>query len=215
MPSGTHTHTQQASDIVSLHSTIHTAKEAFEAVSMADGKPVPDIVLKQAECIIVIPGMLKAAFMAGLNHGFGIASCRVDRFWSEVSFVYLTGASFGLQLGAEQTDVVLVMLNAQSKQRLLSGQLTLGVNVGITAGPDGESIANQTNSDMDTILVYTQSQGAFAGLSLAGGVLRPDDTSNQVYYGKGITTEKILLDFPEHYPGIRTDDFLEKLRSIK
>lgn len=201
--------------MLSLRTAIHAAQAAFESVSQLDGKPVPDTVLKQAECIIVIPGMLKAAFIAGINHGFGIASCRVDRYWSEVSFVYLTGASFGLQLGAEQTDVVLVMLNAQSKQTLFSGQLTLGVDVGITAGPEGESIANKTNSDMDTILVYTKSQGAFAGLSLAGGVLHPDDTSNQVYYGDGITAEKILLDFPDHYPGIKTDDFLEKLRSIK
>ena len=200
-----------SADMLTLRKTVRASADAFASVTRAEDLRVPQEFLAKAECIAVLPGMVKAAFIAGANHGYGVASCRVGSAWSDPAFIALTGGSFGLQIGAEQSDVVLLMMDEKSKRALLSNQMTLGVDVGIAAGPVGEKVKGKTNVDLSGILAYAISKGAFAGLSLEGAVLRPDDTSNQVYYGKNLTAEKILLRSASRYTTPEAEQFIKQL----
>ena len=199
-----------SADMLTLRKTVTQSATAFVDVTRARDLRVPKEFLEKAQCIAILPGMVKAAFIAGANHGYGVASCRAGSGWSEPAFIALTGGSFGLQFGAEQSDLVLLMMDEKSKRALLSNQMTLGVDVGIAAGPVGEKVKGKTNVDLNGIRAYAKSQGAFAGLSLEGAVLRPDDTSNEVYYGKNLTAEKLLLRAAAQYTTPEVEELLSK-----
>jgi lipid-binding SYLF domain-containing protein len=160
---------------------------------------VPQEVLDKAECVIVIPSMTKVAMGIGGSYGRGAMVCRSGpRFsgaWGAPAMYAIEGGSFGLQLGAEATDVVLMVMNAHGVDALLGSKVKLGGEASAAAGPKGRHVEASTDLSMRAeILSYSRSRGLFAGISLEGTSLRPDDDATEQVYGKRLTARAILMD---------------------
>jgi lipid-binding SYLF domain-containing protein len=164
-----------------------------EMAGMPD-KGVPQSVLDKAQCIVVIPGLKKAAFVIGGQYGRGFASCRKPGAgWRAPAAVRIEGGSFGLQLGGQSTDVILVVMNQRGMDRLTSDKFTIGADAAAAAGPVGRDAKADTDIQLNAeILSYARSRGAFAGLSLEGATMRPDNEENKKLYGKEISNKEIL-----------------------
>jgi lipid-binding SYLF domain-containing protein len=161
----------------------------------ASDKGVPQDLLSQAQCVVVIPGLKKAGFIVGAKYGQGFAVCRKagGRGWSAPGAVRIEGGSFGLQIGASETDVILVVKNESGMHKLLEDKFTLGAGAEATAGPVGRDLSAQTDVQMRAeILSYSRSRGVFAGLTLNGATLRPDKDDNTDLYGHEVTQKEIL-----------------------
>ena len=146
-----------------------------------------------ARCVVVIPELKKAAFIIGGEYGKGVMSCRAGDQWSAPVFMELAKGSWGFQAGAEQADLVLLVMNESGVQKLLKNKTNLGADASVAAGPVGRRGGLSTDAVMTAeILSYSRSKGLFAGIDLSGGVLRPDDDSNKATYGAGATPSTIL-----------------------
>jgi lipid-binding SYLF domain-containing protein len=151
-------------------------------------------VLQHAKCIAVIPHMVKGGFVFGAEGGKGIATCRTAKGWSAPAFITISGGSWGLQIGVEAVDVVMIFQNDKAMQRLLSSNFQVGGDASAAAGPVGRHAATGTDWKLDTeILTYSRAKGAFAGLTLTGASLRQDNDSRRAIYGANVTTRALLL----------------------
>ncbi len=161
----------------------------------ADDKGVPKDLVGQAECVVVVPGLKKAGFIFGGKYGKGFVACRKgETGWTAPAAIRIEGGSFGLQVGASETDVILVVRNEDGKKKLLEDKFTLGAGAEATAGPVGRDLSAQTDAQMHAqILSYSRSRGVFAGLTLNGATLRPDKEDNMELYGSGAMTNKQIL----------------------
>ena len=160
---------------------------------------IPADLLDKAECVIVLPSVLKFAIGFGGSYGRGVMSCRSGKEftgpWSAPSMMALEGGSFGLQLGGQATDFVLLVMNKRGASSILSSQVKLGGDVAAAAGPKGRNAAASTDVTLRAeILSYSRSRGLFAGISLAGSTLRPDNDGNERLYGKGVSGEDIVIN---------------------
>jgi len=164
-----------------------------EMMGMPD-KGVPQSVLDKAQCIVVIPGLKKAAFIVGGQYGRGYASCRKSGGgWGAPGSVKMEGGSFGLQLGGQSTDVILLVMDQRGMDKLLSDKFTIGADAAAAAGPVGRDAKADTDIQLHAqILSYACSRGAYAGLSLEGATLRPDNEENKKLYGREISNKDIL-----------------------
>jgi SH3 domain-containing YSC84-like protein 1 len=164
-----------------------------EMMGMPD-KGVPQSVLDKAQCIVVIPGLKKAAFIVGGQYGRGYASCRKHGGgWGPPGAVKMEGGSFGLQLGGQSTDVILLVMDQRGFDKLLSDKFTIGADAAAAAGPVGRDAKADTDIQLHAeILSYARSRGAYAGLSLEGATLRPDNEENRKLYGRDISNKDIL-----------------------
>jgi lipid-binding SYLF domain-containing protein len=158
---------------------------------------IPQELLEKAECVIVIPSMTKVAVGVGGNYGRGAMVCRSGKTfngpWGAPAMYTLEGGSFGLQLGAESTDVVLLVMNQRGADALLGSKVKLGANASAAAGPKGRSLEGSTDASMRAeILSYSRSRGLFAGVSLEGSSLRPDNDASEQVYGRKITARGIV-----------------------
>jgi SH3 domain-containing YSC84-like protein 1 len=158
---------------------------------------VPQDVLDKAECVIVIPSMTKVALGIGGSYGRGAMVCRsgkkFDGPWGAPAMYAIEGGSFGLQLGAQSTDVVLMVMNARGVEALLKSKVTLGGDASVSAGPKGRHVEAATDATMRAeILSYSRSRGLFAGVSLRGTSLRPDDDATAEVYGRTLTAREIV-----------------------
>jgi lipid-binding SYLF domain-containing protein len=158
---------------------------------------IPQELLEKAECVIVIPSMIKVAVGIGGSYGRGAMVCRsgksFDGAWGAPAMYTLEGGSFGLQLGGEATDLVLLVMNTRGVNALLSSQVKLGGNASVAAGPKGRAVEASTDASMRAeILSYSRSRGLFAGVSLSGTSLRPDDDANAQVYGSKLTARRIV-----------------------
>jgi lipid-binding SYLF domain-containing protein len=152
----------------------------------------PDV-WSRARCVAVIPDLKKAAFIIGGEYGKGVMSCRSGDRWSPPVFMQLAKGSWGFQAGAEQVDVVLLVMNEQGVQKLLQNKVNLGADASIAAGPLGRQAGAGTDAALKAEIVsYSRAQGLFAGIDLSGGVLRPDEDANIAVYGKGSSARTIL-----------------------
>jgi SH3 domain-containing YSC84-like protein 1 len=160
-------------------------------------KSIPQDLLDKCACVAVIPGMVKGAFVFGATYGKGAISCRMDNgsgSWSPPSMLTMGGGSFGLQIGAQATDVVLVITNLSGMESLLDSNFTLGGDASVAAGPVGRNAAAKTDALMGAkILAYSRSKGIFAGISLNGEVVRADKNANFVLYKKDLGARDILF----------------------
>jgi SH3 domain-containing YSC84-like protein 1 len=148
---------------------------------------------RRAHCVIVVPGLKKTAFIVGGEYGRGVMSCRSAAGWGAPVFVQLAKGSWGLQIGAEQIDLVMLVMNEQGVQKLLTNKVNLGIDGSIAAGPIGRQAQASTDALLKTeILSYSRAQGLFAGINMSGGVLRPDDNANREAYGPKATPRTIL-----------------------
>ena len=159
---------------------------------------IPQSLLDKADCVVVLPSVLKAAFIVGASYGRGAMTCRAgDDFhgpWSAPTMMALEGGSFGLQLGGQATDFVLLIMNERGASAILSSKVKLGADASAAAGPVGRNAAADTDVTMRAeILTYSRARGLFAGISLAGSTLRPDNDANERIYGKKIDAKEIAL----------------------
>jgi len=154
---------------------------------------IPQDYWDRARCVAVIPELKKAAFIVGGEYGKGVMSCRAGRGWSAPVFIQLAKGSWGFQAGAEQVDVVLLVMNESGVQKLLQNQVNLGADASVAAGPIGRHGSIGTDAALTAeILSYSRAQGLFAGINLSGGVLRPDEAANRGVYGDSATPRTLL-----------------------
>jgi SH3 domain-containing YSC84-like protein 1 len=159
---------------------------------------IPKDLLDKADCVIVFPSVLKAAFIVGASYGRGAMSCRSgDDFrgpWSAPTMMALEGGSFGLQIGGQATDFVLLVMNQQGANAILSSKVKIGGDASAAAGPVGRNAAASTDVTLRAeILTYSRARGLFAGISLEGSTLRPDNDANERVYGKKVDAKDIVL----------------------
>ena len=159
---------------------------------------IPQSVIDKADCVVVLPSVLKFAFVFGGNYGRGVITCRSgENFqgpWSAPSMMALEGGSFGLQLGGQATDFVLLLMSERSASSILSSKFKLGGDASVAAGPVGRSASAETDAALRAeIPSYSRARGLFAGISLTGSTLRPDNDANKALYGKTIDAKDIVL----------------------
>jgi len=166
---------------------------------------IPQELLEKAECVIVIPSVMKAAVGIGGSYGRGAMVCRsgksFDGPWGAPAMYTLEGGSFGFQLGGEATDLVLLVMNTSGVNALLGSQVKLGGNASVAAGPKGRTVEASTDASMRAeILSYSRSRGLFAGVALSGASLRPDDDATAEVYGRKLTARRIVTGTPIAVP---------------
>ncbi len=154
---------------------------------------IPDKILDHANCIAVIPSLVKIAVGIGGEHGKGVASCRTAHGWSAPAPITVTGGSWGLQLGGQATDLVLVFMGEKGMEHLLSDHFKVGGDASAAAGPVGRDTAADTDAEMrDKILTYSRSRGLFAGVDLSGSVVTQDKDETRILFGKMVPFDDIL-----------------------
>ena len=176
---------------------VNAGKVMVEILNVPDD--IPADILNKAECVIVLPSVIKFAIGFGGSYGRGVMTCRSGKEfsgpWSAPSMMALEGGSFGLQLGGQATDFVLLVMNQRGANSILTSQVKLGGDVAAAAGPKGRDAAASTDVTLRAeLLSYSRSRGLFAGISLEGSTLRPDNDGNERLYGKGTTAKDIVIN---------------------
>ena len=167
--------------------------DVLHAIMSTPDKGIPEEVLSGAKCILVVPDLVKGGFIFGAKHGRGVASCRTSDGWSAPAFVSVGGGSWGLQIGVEGVDLVLLVMNDEGFQHLLSSKFELTGEGSVAAGPVGRHASAGTDWKMNTeMLTYSRSKGVFAGLTLEGAVVEQDNDSTHAIYGKHMMFRNIL-----------------------
>jgi lipid-binding SYLF domain-containing protein len=180
----------------SVANRLKTSSEVLTEIMTAPDSSIPQDLLEKSQCIVIVPGLKKAAFIVGGKYGRGFISCRSDAGpgWSSPAGVKVEGGSFGFQIGGSETDVIMLVMNKRGAEKLLSSKFTLGADASVAAGPVGRSTAADTDLKMQAeILTYSRSRGVFAGIALNGATLRPDKESNTELYGSGLTNKQIVM----------------------
>jgi lipid-binding SYLF domain-containing protein len=176
-----------------LKSRIDESAAVLTEMHAAPDKDVPLDLWDRATCVIVIPSVKKAAFVFGGEYGKGLMSCRKGDAWSAPVFMLLEKGSWGLQIGAQSIDLILIVNNERGMKKLLGNKTTLGAEASVAAGPVGRDARAATDAQMNAeILSYSRTQGLFAGINLSGGVLKPDGDDNQELYGKKVAPSDVL-----------------------
>jgi lipid-binding SYLF domain-containing protein len=161
------------------------AADVLNEIQGAPDKGIPQEVLGSAECVAVVPGMLKGGFIVGAKHGRGLASCRTEKGWSAPAFFVLTGGSIGWQIGGQEVDLVMLIMNKDGMKHLLSSEFALGADASVAAGPVGRHAEGNTDWKMRSeVLTYSRARGLFAGVSLNGAVVKQDKDSTREFYGR-------------------------------
>src|SRR5207249_3754169 len=172
---------------------LQSSVDVLHAIMATPDKGIPEEVLSNAKCILVVPDLIKGGFIFGGKHGRGVASYRTSDGWSAPAFVSVGGGSWGLQIGVEGVDLVMLVMNEQGFQHLLSSKFQLSGEGSAAAGPVGRHASAGTDWKMNTqMLTYSRSKGLFAGITLEGAVVQQDDDSTKAIYGKNVRFRNIL-----------------------
>jgi lipid-binding SYLF domain-containing protein len=173
---------------------LDNATNVLHEIMGAPDSGIPEEVLEHAKCIAVVPHMVKGGFIFGAKGGKGVATCRTANGWSAPAFITISGGSWGLQIGVQAVDLVMIIQNEKGMQKLLESNFHVGADASAAAGPVGRHASAGTDWKMDTeILTYSRARGAFAGLTLEGASIRQDDDSRHAIYGQKVTTRALLL----------------------
>lgn len=177
-----------------LDDRIWEAKQVIEEIQASPDQSIPEDLLAKAEAIAIYPNVLKGGFILGARYGKGVVLRKgSDGKWGPVAFSTIGGGSWGLQIGAQATDLILVVMNERGLNGLLSNNFTIGVDGAATAGPVGRNASAGTDLSMRAgMYSYSRSRGLFGGIALDGAVLTQDNNSNSLYYGKDVTSKDIL-----------------------
>ena len=179
---------------------LNEAAVVFSEIMATPDKGIPEDLLADAHCIVIVPSLKTAAFLVGGKYGKGYVSCRHKGGWSSPAAVRIEGGSFGFQIGGSTTDLIMLVMNEGGENKLLSSKFTLGGEASVAAGPVGRTATAQTDLQMHAeILSWSRSQGLFAGLALEGATLREDLDDNAALYGKKLENREILTK-PMHTP---------------
>ncbi len=171
----------------------HAGRVLHEIMAAPD-RGIPQEVLEHAKCIAVVPHMIKGGFVFGAENGKGLATCRTNDGWSAPAFFIITGGSWGLQIGVEGVDLVMIFQGDTGMQRLTSAKFQLGADASAAAGPVGRHATADTDWKLNTeVLTYSRAKGAFAGLTLTGADVRRDNDSMYAFYGQHVSSRSALL----------------------
>jgi len=171
------------------------AAKVFHEIMSAPDQAIPKEILDDAECVAVFPEVVQAAFGIGGRGGRGVASCRTPQGWSAPAYFTLGGGSFGWQIGVEVTDMVMLFMNDEGMNSLLSSKVTLGAGASVAAGPVGRQAGVATDAKLNAqILSYSRSKGLFAGVALNGTVIESNNDEMRNAYGPGMTAKAVLKD---------------------
>jgi len=174
---------------------IRASAEVLADVRGEPDKDIPRDLWEKAQCVVVVPGLKKAAFGFGAEYGKGMMSCRTNGVFGAPVFMQLEKGSWGFQIGGESIDLVLLVMNQSGMKKMLSDKTSLGADASVAAGPVGRNAAASTDAKMNAeILSYSRAQGLFAGIDVSGGVLKPDVDANRALYGHDISAREILSD---------------------
>jgi lipid-binding SYLF domain-containing protein len=191
----------------------HAGAVLHEIMSAPD-RGIPEEVLQHAKCIAVVPHLLKGGFVFGAENGRGVATCRTANGWSAPAFFTITGGSWGLQIGIEGVDLVMIIQNDTGMQHLINSNFQLGGDASAAAGPVGRHASADTDWKLETeVLTYSRARGAFAGLTLTGAAIRRDDDSTEAIYGHDVSTRHILRG--EEAVPASAQSFLDAVRDAK
>jgi lipid-binding SYLF domain-containing protein len=175
-------------------------------------KGIPEELWKHAECVVVIPSLKKAAFVIGGEYGSGVMSCRNGDRWSSPVFMQLAKGSWGAQIGAEEIDLVLLVMNRRGADKLLDDKVALGADASVAAGPVGRSANAATDAKLTAeMLAYSHSRGLFAGIDISGGVLRPDKEADARAYGSNVTARQVAENTAKITSPVAAKPFLNAL----
>lgn len=172
---------------------VQAAGDVLNDIQAAPDTGIPTEILSKAECVAVVPSMLKGGFIFGAKYGRGIASCRTPKGWSAPAFFTIGGGSFGFQIGGQAVDLVMLIMNQNGMQHLLSSQFALGADASVAAGPVGRHAEGNTDWKMRAeVLTYSRTRGIFAGVTLNGAVVKQDKDSTRDFYGHMVTPKAAL-----------------------
>ena len=188
---------------------IKAAANVLDEIQSAPDQGVPEEVLGSAECVAIVPSMLKGGFIVGARYGRGVASCRTPKGWSAPAFFTVQGGSVGLQIGGQAVDLVMLIMNQDGMRNLLSSKFKLGADASVAAGPVGRHAAADTDWKLRAqVLSYSRARGAFAGLELSGAAIKQDKDSTREFYGRMVPFKTALtgtIDAPANaYPLLST-----------
>jgi len=190
------------------------AGSVLREIMSAPDSGIPQEILENAKCVAVVPHMINGGFVFGAQNGRGVATCRTETGWSAPAFFAITGGSWGLQIGIQGVDVVMIIQNQRGMQQLLSSKFQLGGSVSAAAGPVGRHASASTNWKLETeILTYSRARGAFAGLTLNAAWIRRDDDSFRAIYDGYVSTRTALLG--RIAPPAGAESFLKSVRDAK
>jgi len=190
------------------------AGAVLHEVMAAPDKGIPEEVLDHAKCIAVVPHMVKGGFVFGAEGGKGVATCRTETGWSAPAFFTIGGGSWGLQIGVEGIDLVMIIQNDRGMEHLLSSKFQIGGDASAAAGPVGRHASADTDWKLNTeILTYSRAKGIFAGLTLNGQVISKDEDAMTATYGADVSTKAVLHGEVPPTPAARP--FLHAVRSAK
>src|SRR5205807_673755 len=172
---------------------VQAAADVLNEIESAPDAGMPQEILGKAECVAVVPSMLKGGFIVGGKYGRGLASCRNPKGWSAPAFFTVTGGSVGFQIGGQAVDLVMLIMNKDGMKHLLSSQFALGADASVAAGPVGRHAEGNTDWKMRAeVLTYSRARGVFAGVSLNGAVIKQDKDSTRDFYGHMVTSNAAL-----------------------
>jgi lipid-binding SYLF domain-containing protein len=188
---------------------VEAAGTVLDEIQSAPDQRIPEEVLASADCVAVVPSLLNGGFVFGARYGKGVASCRTEKGWSAPAFFTIGGGSFGLQIGGQATDLIMLIMNKRGMDNLLSSKFKLGADASAAAGPIGRHASGETDWKMRAeVLTYSRSRGLFAGLELSGAVITQDKDSTREFYGRMVpfkTSLKGDVEAPkEAYPFLST-----------
>ena len=191
----------------------NAAKVLHEVMSAPD-KGIPQEVFEHAKCIAVVPHMVKGGFVVGAEGGKGVATCRTANGWSAPAFFTIAGGSWGLQIGVEGIDLVMIFQNDKGMNDLINSKFKIGADASAAAGPIGRHASADTDWKLNAeILTYSRAKGVFAGLTLNGAAVKPDDDSMVAVYGPGVTERAVLTGKVQ--PPAEAHSFLAAVREAK
>jgi lipid-binding SYLF domain-containing protein len=172
---------------------VQAAADVLNQIEGAPDSGIPREILSKAECVAVVPSMLNGGFIVGAKYGRGLASCRTPKGWSAPAFFMTTGGSVGFQIGGQAVDLVMLIMNNDGMQHLLSSKFALGADASVAAGPVGRHAEGNTDWKMRAqVLTYSRARGVFAGVSLNGAVVKQDKDSTREFYGHMVTFKAAL-----------------------
>jgi lipid-binding SYLF domain-containing protein len=172
---------------------VQAAADVLNEIESAPDSGIPEEILGKADCVAVVPSLLKGGFIVGAKYGRGLATCRTPKGWSAPAFFTVTGGSVGFQIGGQAVDLVMLIMNENGMQHLLSSQFALGADASVAAGPVGRHAEGNTDWKMRAeVLTYSRARGVFAGVSLNGAVMKQDKDSTREFYDHLVTTKAAL-----------------------
>jgi lipid-binding SYLF domain-containing protein len=190
---------------------VTAAGTVMNEIMSAPDAGIPDEILGSAECVAVVPSMLKGGFIVGAAYGKGVASCKTPNGWSAPAFFRVEGGSIGFQIGGQAVDLVMVIMNERGMRALLSSKFKLGADASVAAGPVGRHAEGATDWKMRAqVLTYSRARGVFAGISLNGAVMKQDRNDTRAFYGRMVPYRSLLTGVHEAPPD--ASPFLETLR---